>query len=101
MTRGIKFVGIPFLSLAAVSAIFGAGLSVGHAIEVQAMYITRPEYTKDQSALQRRQLADSLTLELTKQLIFTRLEQQSTEQARANRVLYRVACRLYPTECER
>lgn len=101
MTRVTKFVGLPVLSVAAVSAIFGAGLSVGRAIEVQAMYVTRPEYTKDQIALQRRQLSDSLTLELTKQIIFARLEQQSTEQARANRVLYRVACHLYPSECDR
>lgn len=101
MTHPPRWFTVPALSIGALGIAFSAGIFVDHTTVAQAQFVPRSEYTKDQNALQVRQLSDSLTLELTKQLIFARLEQQSTEQARANRVLYRVACHLYPTECDR
>lgn len=100
MTPRTKWVTIP-LSFTAATAILSAGIAIGHALEVQAQFVTRAEYTENRNDVQTRFLKDSLTLVILKSEMLTRLDQQAVEQQRTNRILYRVACKLYPSECDR
>lgn len=101
MTRVTKFFTLPGLSIAAATALISGGIAIGRAMEVQAMYVTRPEYTKDQNDIRQRFLKDSLTGVILRSEIIGRLDRQDSSQARANRILYHLACKTYPTECER
>jgi len=100
MTPRTKWVTIP-LSFTAATGILSAGIAIGHALEVQAQFVTRAEYTENRRDVRERFLRDSLTLVILKSELMTRMDQQQIEQQRTNRILYRVACRMMPSECDR
>lgn len=94
MTRTTKWFTVPALSIGALGIAFSAGIFVDHTAVAQAQYVPRPEYTKDQNDLHLRQLRDSLTQVAQHTEEVVRLD-------RIERVLYKMACKQFPTECDR
>lgn len=93
MTRATKLVTVP-LSVATATAIFSAGVAVGHVREMQAQFVTRPEYATDRNALQMRMLRDSLVEDARHAGELQRLD-------RIERVVLKIACHDFPSECEK
>ena len=94
MTRTIKWFTLPAVSLAALSLAFSAGVFVDHATVSQAQFVTRTEYTKDQNLARIQFLTDSLRQDALHDAQILRL-------ARIERIVLKMACHDFPTECER
>lgn len=94
MTRTIQWFTLPAVSLAALSLAFSAGVFVDHASVSQAQFVTRTEYTKDSTDVRIRFLTDSLRQEALHDAQVMRL-------ARIERIVLKMACHDFPTECER
>lgn len=94
MTRTTRWFTLPAISIGGLSIAFAAGAFVDHATVAQAQFVTRQEYTKDFNEVRLRFLADSLNAEAKHDAAILRL-------ARIERIVLRMACHDFPTECER
>lgn len=94
MTRTIKWFTLPAISLGALSLAFSAGVFVDHTAVSQAQFVTRQEYTKDLTDARIRFLTDSMRQDALHDAQIQRL-------SRIERIVLKMACHDFPTECDR
>lgn len=92
MTRSDKWkLALPTVGV--ITLAFACGAFVGSYKDAAAMYINRPEYNQHVADYQIRMLRDSLTRAAQYSDEVKRLE-------RIERIVYKMACHDFPTECD-
>lgn len=93
MTRADKW-RLVLPSVGIVTIVFACGVFVGNYKEAAAQYVQRPEFNQHIAEYQIRMLRDSLTRSAQYVDEVKRLD-------RIERIVYKMACHDFPTECER